>query len=283
MRPPDARHAGLLLVLALARLAPAGQTGAFTRFSGGGPARTDCMLVTDVAGARGRHAAWCTDGDPTCDGDATINGTCAFAVRLCVDATGGAPRCHADVVTAAQSDIPALEAALGALGMPVASPDTCTEAVPIPVALHGRQGRLVIRAGVEMASGHADRDRVALVCQRPPSPATFATLQEKIFTPGCAISSCHGAAQSGGLGLAPGEAYGNLVGVAPTNPAALSAGLLRVAPGDPARSFLLAKLQGTLTAGEGDPMPRVGGSVSPRLLDLVRRWIVAGAPADTEF
>ena len=77
--------------------------------------------------------------------------------------------------------------------------------------------------------------------------------------------------------------YGQLVGVTATNPAAQAPGLLRVVPGDPERSFLVRKLEGSLAAGEGEPMPRVGMTLSPALLDLVRRWIAAGAPADSGF
>src|SRR5439155_981498 len=79
--------------------------------------------------------------------------------------------------------------------------------------------------------------------------ATFATLQRKIFTPGCATLSCHGAGNAGGMTLAAGAAYANLVGVPSSNSAALAAGLLRVAPGDPDRSLLLRKLEGTLAYG----------------------------------
>ena|SRR5882672_1676682 len=277
----------LLALLALA--APAGaQTGGFARFPGGGPATTDCMLVTDVAGASGRHAATCADGDPACDADAAADGTCVFRVRLCLDAvTGGPPRCHADVVTRAEvsSPAPALAAALAALVMPVATADTCTVAVTIPVARRGRRaGRVVVHSNAAMASGHADRDRVALICRRPPgAPATFATIQRKVFTPSCATASCHGAGSAGGLGLAGSAAYANLVGIPPTNPVARDAGLLRVAPGDPERSFLLRKLQSTLVSGEGEPMPRVGSMLPPSSIDLVRRWIAAGAPADAPF
>jgi mono/diheme cytochrome c family protein len=112
---------------------------------------------------------------------------------------------------------------------------------------------------------------------------TFATLQKRIFTPSCAIPSCHGSAASGGLTLTADASYAQLVGVPATNPTAAAAGVLRVVPGDPDRSFLLRKLEGTLAGGEGEPMPRVGTTLSPALLDLVRRWIVAGAPADTPF
>jgi hypothetical protein len=277
----------LLVTLALAAPAAA-QTGAFRRFLGGGPAATDCMLVTDVAGASGRRAAACTDGDPACDADGVADGTCVVRVQLCVGAVGaGSPRCHADVVTAAEvtSPVPALAAALGALAMPITTPDTCTAAVTVPIPTLGRRAvRLVVRARAAMASGHADRDRVALVCRRRPGAgATFATIQRKVFTPSCATASCHGAGGAGGLILGAAVSYGSLVGVPPANRVAGDAGLLRVAPGDPARSFLLRKLQGTLAPGEGAPMPFVGPSLPPASIDLVRRWIAAGAPADTAF
>jgi hypothetical protein len=77
--------------------------------------------------------------------------------------------------------------------------------------------------------------------------------------------------------LLPGAAYANLVGVPPANPDAAAAGLLRVAPGDPERSFLLRKLEGRLAPGEGEMMPRVGGRLPVSRIDLIRRWIAAGA------
>jgi hypothetical protein len=273
------------LVVALAAVAAflgtAGAgTSSFTRYLGGGNSRTDCMLVTDVAGAAGRRAARCTDGDPACDGDGAVNGTCLFRLRVCLDATEpGIPRCAADVVTGVVADLPSLEAALQALAMPVDTPDTCTADVAVAVA----PGRTVIRASATMASGHSDRDRLALVCRRAGRPATFATIQRKIFALSCAVESCHGAGSAGGLTLSNDVAYANLVGAEPTNPVARAAGLLRVAPGDPARSFLLDKLMGALVAGEGAPMPQVGAALPAARIDLVRRWIAAGAPADAPF
>jgi hypothetical protein len=249
------------------------------------------MLVTDVAGVRPRRIARCTDGDPACDGDGQANGTCLFAVRMCVDATApGDPRCRAEVVARAQawSAAPAFAgvvAALEALPMPVATPDTCTATVAVPLTRHGtRSASATLHVSVSMASGGADRDRVTLVCAHPPgATATFATLQRRIFTAGCATASCHGAGVAGGLALAPGATYTSLVGVPPANPAALAAGLLRVAPGDPDRSFILQKLDGALGQGEGARMPLIGAPVPSPLIDLVRRWIVAGAPADASF
>ena len=265
----------------------AGQTGPLTRYAGGGPAATDCMLVMDVAGATGRRAAACTDGDPTCDADGAANGTCTFGVRVCLDAvTGGSPRCHADVVTAAEvvSPTPPLAAALGTVVMPVATPDTCTALATVTVATGGRRSaKTVVRTRATMASGHADRDRLILVCRRAATAgATFATVQRKVFA-GCTAPSCHGAGGAGGLVLSPGEAYANLVGVPASNPAAQAAGLLRVAPGDPTNSFLLRKLTGALGGAEGAPMPFGGAPLSASSIDLVRRWIAAGATADAPF
>jgi hypothetical protein len=246
------------------------------------------MLVTDVAGASGRRAAICTDGDPACDGDGVANGTCVLQVRLCLDAAAsGTPRCHADVVTAVEviSPVPAVAAAVGALPLPVGTPETCTAPAAVAIATQGRRSaRVVLRARATMASGHADRDRVALVCRRRPGvAATFATVQRRIFTPSCATASCHGAGGAGGLTLTAGTSYASLVGVAASNPVARDAGLVRVMAGDPERSFLLRKLQGTLAAGEGAQMPFVGSRLPAASIDLVRRWIAAGAPADSPF
>src|SRR2546425_1368273 len=114
--------------------------------------------------------------------------------------------------------------------------------------------------------------------------ATFATIQQKVFDATCATPSCHGAAAAaGGLNLAAGSAYGNLVGISAANPAAGAAGVLRVVPGDPDHSFLLQKLLGQIGAAEGSRMPLVGTPVSPANLDLIRRWIAAGAPQTAPF
>ena len=291
MSPHPLARAALVGALLLLPVATPAQTGPFVRFLGGGPPTTDCMLVTDVAGVSPGRVVRCTDGDSSCDGDGRADGTCLFAVRVCLDATdSGAPRCHGDVMTGVQASSPApgfagLVGALEELPMPVATPDTCTATFAVPLARHGtRPARATLRASVSMASGSNARDRLTFVCAPPRgATATFATLQRKIFTPGCATFSCHGAGNAGGLTLAAGAAYTNLVGAPPSNSAALAAGLLRVAPGDPDRSFLLRKLEGTLTPDEGLQMPRVGSPVPPKLIDLVRRWIAAGAPADASF
>jgi hypothetical protein len=251
------------------------------------------MMLLGVEGVEGRRrsrVARCTDGAIGCDADGAIDRTCTFRVRLCLGELPRSPGCHDDIVTGAtltatDAVFAAIGPALAALPMP-APPDICTEEIVVPLPTRGtRAGRAKFRAVATMRSGHADKDRLMFIC-RPadvPPPATFATLQQKIFTPLCGTASCHGAAAAGGLELTPEASYANLVGVLATNPAARAAGLLRVAPGDPGRSFLLDKLTGTLGPGEGLAMPRVGALLPEKRIDLIRRWITAGAPADAPF
>ncbi len=99
---------------------------------------------------------------------------------------------------------------------------------------------------------------------------------------------CHGAAPTDGvaLDLRPGAAHGELVGKA----AEMRRGSRRVEPGDPAASFLIAKVAGNVARGEGKAMPldpNTGWPVhagSPRALDpafvatVLTPWIKAGAP-----
>lgn len=120
---------------------------------------------------------------------------------------------------------------------------------------------------------------LAIAARAYAAPVSFARIDRMFTRVGCASApSCHGAG-AGGLNLAPGGAYANLVGVAPVNEVAQGAGLLRVAPGDSARSFLLAKLEGHLMDGEGERMPLYGPPLPAAKIALVRRWIEAGAPA----
>lgn len=80
--------------------------------------------------------------------------------------------------------------------------------------------------------------------------------------------------EQGQLGLAPGLAYAGLVGVA-----SRGSGLPRVAPGEPERSYLVHKLQGTHLdqGGTGERMPMGQEPLAERDIALVREWIAAGA------
>lgn len=144
--------------------------------------------------------------------------------------------------------------------------------------------------GTECGACDGDRDgRVAVSelvaavnaalagCIRPPR-ATFADVQQMIFAPSCAMELCHDAVSAtGGLVLDEANAHEQLVGIPPTTFAANAAGLLRVAAGDPDRSFLLVKLLGP-PPDQGSRMPLALPPLDPEQIDLVRRWIEQGAP-----
>ena len=89
-------------------------------------------------------------------------------------------------------------------------------------------------------------------------------------------TGCHGDGGAAGLDLRAGEAYANLVGVtATTNPQRL-----RVAPGAPDRSLLLAAINCEVTGGPAFRMP----GTEPAERALIRDWIAQGAlPADAIF
>jgi hypothetical protein len=103
-------------------------------------------------------------------------------------------------------------------------------------------------------------------------------LQEELFTLRCATQFCHSRqTQSGGLILEEGDSFASLVGVAPQNAAAQSAGMLRVDPDDPDNSYLLLKLSGLPNSSFGAPMPLVGTPLTEDEIDSIRSWILAGA------
>ena len=247
-----------------------------------------CRLVAAVTGWSGKGpAARCTDGD-TCDADGAADGSCTAPVTLCLESSA-APGCGPDVLaTLKLSSDPRLQALSTAFEdmkahMPAGASEVCMPVVNQPVG----KGRLPLKL---QRLGKGRRKTLALVC-RPPRPThghpkgtTFATIQKKILDASCATPTCHGAAAvSGGLNLAAGASYGNLVGVLAANPSAQAGGVLRVAPGNPDSSFLLQKLLGTITPAEGVKMPLVGQPLSPAELDLIRRWIAAGAPETAPF
>lgn len=130
-----------------------------------------------------------------------------------------------------------------------------------------------------------DEFRQCRSCCRNPSTPSYAStwegIQHAIFEKhGCTTGACHGAAKQGGLDLEPAAAYKSLVEVPSTGSA-----FARVSPGDERRSSLWLKLAaatspGALPAGVniGTPMPNGLAPVSADELELVRRWIYAGAP-----
>jgi hypothetical protein len=105
----------------------------------------------------------------------------------------------------------------------------------------------------------------------PPIPATFSSINQRLFQVGCNFTSCHDASaghDQGSLDLAT-DPYRALLGAdglgAPAqNIKGTATGMLRVKPGDPEHSL-----------PETAP-----GSVHQNALNAVYQWIAAGAPND---
>lgn len=105
---------------------------------------------------------------------------------------------------------------------------------------------------------------------------TLNSIQENIFSTSCALSGCHaGANPVLGLDLSAGEAHASLVDVASTERPDLS----RVEPGAPDESYLVHKIEGRSSI-EGQRMPAGRDPLSQEEIDVIREWIVQGAPAN---
>jgi hypothetical protein len=109
----------------------------------------------------------------------------------------------------------------------------------------------------------------------PDPTATFTRVQSEIFTPSCALGGCHDAAgQQQGLVLSAGSAYAMTVGSRSTELPSLD----RVAPGAPDASYLYRKVAGVSITGER--MPYGGPYLADAQMNLIRNWILRGAPND---
>ena len=105
---------------------------------------------------------------------------------------------------------------------------------------------------------------------------TLSSIQTNIFTPTCATSGCHSSsAQSGGVSLASGESFGELVGVASDQASTLS----RVKAGSAVESYLINKLEGTQggAGGSGAQMPKGASALSAEKIQAIKEWITNGA------
>lgn len=92
---------------------------------------------------------------------------------------------------------------------------------------------------------------------------------QPIFTARCAVTGCHVTPTEANLGLVltdPATSRSHLVNV----PSVEFPGAVRVAPGNAAISYLMAKLD----SGE---MPKAGPMLSQETRDTIRNWIDQGA------
>jgi hypothetical protein len=127
---------------------------------GGGLVDTDCTVAFEgVTATDGESGVVCTDGDPTCDADATADGSCRFTVRVCTRlvANGCTPRDVSSIVVAGL-----------ALEPPVPEADpTCGASEAITVAIGGAVGATILaRAGAALK----DVDYLNLCCEAAAVP-----------------------------------------------------------------------------------------------------------------
>ena len=108
-----------------------------------------------------------------------------------------------------------------------------------------------------------------VITVNPAATATLSRVQGEIFDLFCV--GCH--PPSGGLDLDRGNSHGNLVNV----PSTQQPGLVRVRPGDPDASYLYRKINGG-PGITGSRMPQGGPFLSTERTQLLRDWILAGAP-----
>jgi len=97
VRPVRAAVRSIVLPLLAATLVLVAARSMATTIAGGGPLpngnrlNADCIAFAEAAGnhpVKDAKFLQCNDGDPTCDQDATCNGTCVFRARICFGLKG---------------------------------------------------------------------------------------------------------------------------------------------------------------------------------------------------
>ncbi|TMA37149.1 MAG: hypothetical protein E6J79_11275 [Deltaproteobacteria bacterium] len=282
---------------------------------GGGPPRTDCLVEFGTTPAnyppsRPRQIR-CVDNDPSCDTDATV-GRCGIPLSVCLNVTdANLPDCapaslelftiknfQPDTNPKHDFGFQTLQDQVNQLFLPLspAQHDRCTAddvnpatiSITMKLSLRTQTYHKTSKTLRSRLDGHAgttavnDSDTLKISClpgvDGPCTgvTGTFDQMRRQIFTPRCALPTCHAAAQPPhDLSLQPGDAYTNLVNVVASES---NRSLDRVLPGDVDNSFLVLKLRGTLELGEGERMPRGGPYLDASAMQLITDWVAGGAP-----
>jgi hypothetical protein len=129
---------------------------------------------------------------------------------------------------------------------------------------------LLLPAALAQAAGRTPSG--AAIAGGAPFPPLFSEIQNQVFTPSCALSFCHGEAQSATLDLRPGAAYAMIV----NHPSAEVPGVDRIEPFQPDNSYLICKLENCSWI-VGQQMPLIGGPLDPAVIGVIREWVELGA------
>ncbi|MBI4518735.1 MAG: hypothetical protein HY699_23310 [Deltaproteobacteria bacterium] len=203
-------------------------------YGGGGVPSSDCLAVLNAAvnfPAARPSMIRCTDGDPVCDADLTINGQCAFSVGVCVNSTFDPTRCTlqgVDEVLVDHAEDNGLDPKFDTgfqslqdkiesdLTFPNAAADSCATAATIYVPIRGPFGtpgrhycvqnyKLLKLATVSTFIGgkvYSDTDMLRMIClpaakesggcdPRTLFSGTYDRIQKQVFTQSCATGTCH--------------------------------------------------------------------------------------------
>ncbi len=168
-----------------------------------------------------------------------------------------------------------LRAPLGCASTPRAAVDAGSDL--------GRDAGVDVLDGIGSDAGSDvgnDRGRGAPDVARPDvaSVVTLDDVMARVFRPHCAVPSCHASADpTGRMRLDEDFPRTSLRDVAAMGVSCSGQGLVRVVPGDPARSLLYLKITEDAPPC-GSRMPQAADPLPDELITLVREWIAAGAP-----
>ena len=112
---------------------------------------------------------------------------------------------------------------------------------------------------------------------------TWTIIQDNILTLSCATSGCHASTSDATYGqhnllLNSTNAYDNLINIISKNPAAKTAGLVRVKPGDYMNSLLYQKIDCQTPSKYAASMPLGGTNLTSGQIEFIKQWIIKGAP-----
>jgi len=133
--------------------------------------------------------------------------------------------------------------------------------------------------GDDDGAADASIDAISASCLEALDHSDLTWIQDRVLQPGCAgFTACHmgAASEAGGLSLERGQTHAQLVGV----DSDLFPQFKRVAPGDPANSYLMiivGQYPGPIDDKAGT-MPYNSALLCKEKRDAMERWILAGAP-----
>lgn len=274
--------APVVFVAVIATFAPAFADCPGACVPGGGPATTDCFL--QFGGIAGTSVT-CTDGDPSCDTDGTVDGVCSIALSACVNEPGSG--CTSTGLSSAPTVKPlkgdavtALSQELAALSLTDAACTAGPFKAPVKITLAGVKKGVTKLTFTAASGGKKDKDKLVITCNPGLAPS-LATVVQPIFTAKCAIPTCHvGLSPSGELNMEDGQTYAQLAGKNAVS--TLAHGLKDIEPGSLKKSYMARKVLGQGLSQFDSPMPQGCPVLSPCLTPeesaTILTWIQGGAP-----